>query len=72
MQAIARALYSREKIVLFDDVLSGLDAVTRDLVVARVFGRDGLLRKMGATAIIATHFGKTGYRYFMLRYTLMF
>ncbi|POR39545.1 ABC transporter [Tolypocladium paradoxum] len=54
--AIARAVYSRKQIAIFDDVLSGLDAITRDAVLARVFGPSGLLRKMGTTTILATHF----------------
>ncbi|OAR00109.1 hypothetical protein LLEC1_04813 [Akanthomyces lecanii] len=53
--AIARALFSQKPIAIFDDVLSGLDPVTRDAVVTRVFGPDGLLRELGIIAILATH-----------------
>ncbi|KAK5990162.1 ABC multidrug transporter B [Cladobotryum mycophilum] len=53
--AIARALYSRKPIAMFDDVLSGLDASTKDVVLTRVFGPQGLLRKLGITSILATH-----------------
>lgn len=53
--AIARALFSRKPIAIFDDVLSGLDTVTRDTVVTRVFGPYGLLRELGIVAILATH-----------------
>ncbi|KAI1841484.1 hypothetical protein JX266_012324 [Neoarthrinium moseri] len=53
--SIARALYSRKKLAVFDDVLAGLDLVTERLVFQRVFGHDGLLRKIGATVVLATH-----------------
>lgn len=53
--SLARALYSRAKLVILDDVLAGLDSVTEDLVFRRVFGRDGLLRGLGATVVLATH-----------------
>lgn len=53
--SLARALYSRAKLVILDDVLAGLDSVTEDLVFRRVFGRDGLLRGLGATVLLATH-----------------
>lgn len=59
-QSIARAVYSRKKLAIFDDVLSGLDSVTEEPVFQRVFGRNGLLRRIGATAILATHSGKVG------------
>ncbi|KAG6365767.1 hypothetical protein INS49_007378 [Diaporthe citri] len=54
--SLARALYSRAKLFIFDDVLAGLDSVTEDLVFKRVFGREGLLRGLGATVVVlATH-----------------
>ncbi|KAF5598631.1 multidrug resistance [Fusarium pseudocircinatum] len=54
--AIARALYLVDaKLLIFDDVLSGLDARTTDHVFRHVFGRDGMLRRRGATAILCTH-----------------
>ncbi|KAH6661422.1 ABC transporter [Truncatella angustata] len=52
---LARALYARKPIAVLDDVLSGLDAATHDIVTTRVFGPDGLIRKLGMTAILATH-----------------
>ena len=57
-QTLARALYARKPIAVLDDVLSGLDAVTHDIVTTRVFGADGLIRKLGMTAILATHSGE--------------
>ncbi|KAF4337201.1 multidrug resistance [Fusarium beomiforme] len=54
--AIARALYvANTDLLIFDDVLSGLDARTTDHVFRHVFGRDGLLRRRGATVILCTH-----------------
>ncbi|RSL67954.1 hypothetical protein CEP54_002991 [Fusarium duplospermum] len=54
--AIARALYLADAdILIFDDALSGLDARTTDHVFRHVFGRDGMLRRRGATVILCTH-----------------
>lgn len=56
---MARAVYSRKKLAIFDDVLSGLDAVTEEFVFKRVLGRNGLLRKIGTAVVLATHSGET-------------
>ncbi|KAK5653919.1 hypothetical protein OQA88_7844 [Cercophora sp. LCS_1] len=53
--AIARGLYARTRIAVFDDILTGLDAVTHEVLLQRVFGPTGMLRKLGTTAILATH-----------------
>ncbi|KAJ4024229.1 hypothetical protein NW766_000461 [Fusarium irregulare] len=53
--AIARAVYSRKPIAIFDDVFSGLDKVTEQIIFTQVFGKEGLLRKNGTTIILATH-----------------
>ncbi|GKT98958.1 unnamed protein product [Fusarium langsethiae] len=53
--AIARAVYSRKPIAIFDDVFSGLDKVTEQIIFTQVFGKDGLLQKNGTTIILATH-----------------
>ncbi|KAF5599389.1 multidrug resistance [Fusarium pseudoanthophilum] len=54
--SIARALYLVDAdLLIFDDVLSGLDARTTDHVFRNVFGRDGMLRRRGATVILCTH-----------------
>lgn len=53
--SLARALYAESEVMIFDDVLSGLDATTESEVFSRVFGSHGILRKRGATAIICTH-----------------
>lgn len=57
-QAIARAVYVRAKIALFDDPFSGLDKATEQKVFERLFGRDGLLRQSDSTVILSTHSGK--------------
>ncbi|EGR49492.1 uncharacterized protein TRIREDRAFT_60116 [Trichoderma reesei QM6a] len=53
--AIARAVYARKPVAIFDDVFSALDKATERIVFARVFGKDGLLRRSGTTVILATH-----------------
>ncbi|KAI1313225.1 P-loop containing nucleoside triphosphate hydrolase protein [Xylaria venustula] len=53
--SIARAVYSRKPIAIFDDMLSGLDAVTEEAVFQAVFGKNGLFKKIGTTVILATH-----------------
>ncbi|KAI1862215.1 uncharacterized protein JN550_010371 [Neoarthrinium moseri] len=53
--SIARAVYSRKPLAILDDVLSGLDSVTEDIVFQRVFGSTGLFRKTNTTVILATH-----------------
>ncbi|KAL4768016.1 P-loop containing nucleoside triphosphate hydrolase protein [Aspergillus nidulans var. acristatus] len=53
--ALARAVYSRHKIVLLDDVFSGIDATTVEHIASHLFGPGGLLRKMHTTVVLATH-----------------
>lgn len=53
--ALARALYARKDFVILDDIFSGLDAETEDQVFKRLFGPEGLFRKMGTTVLLATH-----------------
>lgn len=53
--AIARAVYSRPDLAIFDDIFSGLDTVTQKRVFTRLFGSEGLLHRWRATVIIATH-----------------
>jgi len=53
--ALARALYARQDILLLDDILSALDTKTENLVVHRLFGKEGLLRRLGTTTILVTH-----------------
>jgi ABC-type multidrug transport system fused ATPase/permease subunit len=53
--AIARALYARTQLALFDDVLSALDARTSEHILTYVFGNQGLLRQHGVTVVLVTH-----------------
>ncbi|KAL7790898.1 P-loop containing nucleoside triphosphate hydrolase protein [Trichoderma ceciliae] len=53
--AIARAVYARKPVAIFDDVFSALDKATERIVFARIFSKDGLLRRNGTTIILATH-----------------
>ncbi|THV47134.1 hypothetical protein BGAL_0332g00050 [Botrytis galanthina] len=52
---IARALYHRPQLILFDDVLSALDVKTEIQIMTGLLGRDGLLSKLGATVLFVTH-----------------
>ena len=52
---IARAAYARKELAIFDDVLSALDMNTQNRIFQRLFGPKGLLRRLGTTAVLATH-----------------
>lgn len=52
---IARALYLDSSFLVFDDILSGLDADTEEQVFRAVFSPTGLLRHRNATAVLCTH-----------------
>jgi ABC-type multidrug transport system fused ATPase/permease subunit len=56
--ALARALYSKLKFAVLDDVLSGLDARTEESVARAVFGPQGILRRSGTTVIFCTQSAK--------------
>jgi ATP-binding cassette subfamily C (CFTR/MRP) protein 1 len=56
--ALARAVYARADVLLLDDVLSCLDERTKGFVVERLFGTEGLCRKLGITVVLVTHAGK--------------
>lgn len=53
--ALARAVYSDCRVLICDDVISALDARTASSVFTAVFSSDGLLKKQGRTAVLATH-----------------
>lgn len=53
--SVARALYSDANVMIFDDILSGLDNDTEAELFRRVFGPNGLVRRRGVTVIICTH-----------------
>ncbi|KKA30744.1 hypothetical protein TD95_005155, partial [Thielaviopsis punctulata] len=53
--SLARALYLDSDVMIFDDVLGGLDNDTETEVVTRVFSSEGLIKTRGATALLCTH-----------------
>ncbi|KAK6823100.1 hypothetical protein RU639_006189 [Aspergillus parasiticus] len=53
--ALARAVYSRRKLLLLDDIFSALDRKTKTTIIARLLGVDGLLRKVKSTIVLVTH-----------------
>lgn len=53
--ALARALYSRERLLVLDDVLSAVDRQTAKTIIERVFGKEGLCRRMGISVLMTTH-----------------
>lgn len=52
---MARAGYARKRFAVVDDVLSGLDASTKDWVFGNIFGEFGLLRQAGCTVILCSN-----------------
>ncbi|KAL9614735.1 MAG: hypothetical protein Q9167_000804 [Letrouitia subvulpina] len=56
--ALARAAYARHDLCIIDDTLSGLDVDTENRVFHSLLGLDGLLRRQGATVVIASSSNK--------------
>ena len=54
-KALARALYADTPVIILDDTFSSLDRVTARRVFARLFSKDGLLRRSSTTTILSTH-----------------
>ncbi|GKT64976.1 ABC multidrug transporter [Colletotrichum tofieldiae] len=52
---LARAVYSREKTVLLDDVFAGQDAATEEHVFQNLFAETGLFRQMSTTVVCVTN-----------------
>ncbi|GAT28046.1 ATP-binding cassette transporter [Aspergillus luchuensis] len=53
--ALCRAIYSRKRLVVLDDVFSGLDPNNNSMIATRLFGPGGYFRKYGMTVLLATH-----------------
>ncbi|KAJ5674930.1 ABC transporter integral membrane type 1 [Penicillium maclennaniae] len=53
--ALARAVYSRAEILILDDVFSGLDRTTEDVVFNNLLASGGLLRRTGTTIIMTSN-----------------
>lgn len=58
IQALAREVYSRQKLLVLDSTLSGLDTQTEAEVQTRLFGNQGLLKTLNCTVILATITGE--------------
>ncbi|KAL4809627.1 P-loop containing nucleoside triphosphate hydrolase protein [Aspergillus unguis] len=52
--AIARAVYARKELVVFDDVFSSLDTETENHIFEHLFGDHGLLRSINSTVLFAS------------------
>lgn len=59
--ALARAVYSREKVVFLDDVFAGQDAATEEHIFHNLFAERGLFRAMGTTVVCITNTSKSGF-----------
>ncbi|QLI72089.1 ABC multidrug transporter B [Metarhizium brunneum] len=53
--SLARALYSRNQVMVLDDVLTGLDRATEASILDAVFGPSGLLRSSQTTVVLTTN-----------------
>ncbi|ORY16438.1 ABC transporter [Clohesyomyces aquaticus] len=53
--SLARAVYARKKLILLDDVFSGVDARNAALISERLLGHQGLLRRNLTTVVLVTH-----------------
>ncbi|EPS25450.1 hypothetical protein PDE_00383 [Penicillium oxalicum 114-2] len=53
--SLARALYSRKRVLILDDVLTGLDRETEKTVLEAVFDSNGLVKKNKLTAVLSTN-----------------
>ena len=53
--ALARAVYANKEILMLDDVFSGLDNDTEELIFRRLFSKGGLLRRSCTTVVLVTH-----------------
>lgn len=52
--ALARAVYSRPRLAVLDDCMTGLDRHTETQVIQRLFGPDGLFVTLGTSVVLAT------------------
>ncbi|TVY93830.1 ABC transporter [Lachnellula willkommii] len=53
--ALARAIYSKEKTVLLDDIFAGQDGSTEEHVFQNLFAETGLFRQMSTTVVCVTN-----------------
>lgn len=48
-------MYSKKDLILLDDIFSGLDPVTEEVIFHGLLGENGILRQGSQTVILATH-----------------
>lgn len=60
-QALARALYSCQSVLVLDDVFASLDNAAARRIYGRLFCDEGLITRCGTTVIMATSLGKFGF-----------
>lgn len=60
-QAIARAVYARRRITVFDDVFGTLDGQTLNRIASQLLGTDGLLKRSQTTVVLATHSSRSSH-----------
>ncbi|PVH80975.1 putative multidrug resistance protein [Cadophora sp. DSE1049] len=53
--ALARAIYTRQPIVILDDIFSALDNKTQIALSTRLLSKDGLFRRLSTTVIFVTN-----------------
>ncbi|KAJ9499582.1 hypothetical protein H2202_005165 [Exophiala xenobiotica] len=53
--ALARAVYAKAELLILDDVFSGLDNDTEELIFRRLFSRAGPLWRLNTTVVMVTH-----------------
>ncbi|KAI1609253.1 putative multidrug resistance-associated protein [Exophiala viscosa] len=53
--ALARAVFSKAEVLILDDVFSGLDNDTEELIFRRLLSQSGPLRRLQTTVIMVTH-----------------
>lgn len=53
--ALARAAYTRAEIMVVEDIFGSQDQITARAMIQRLFGPDGLLRRLKTTIVFASH-----------------
>ncbi|KUL81791.1 hypothetical protein ZTR_09349 [Talaromyces verruculosus] len=56
--SIARAIYAKPAVFIFDDIFSGLDGQTEDVIFGGLFAADGLLRQLSTTVVLCGNLTK--------------
>ncbi|KUL87427.1 hypothetical protein ZTR_04653 [Talaromyces verruculosus] len=53
--ALARAVYSRHEVMIFDDIFSALDPATMGTIMTKLFAQNGLFRRLKTSVIIVSN-----------------